>query len=68
MRGPLGGLELEDVGAEIAEDAGAERPGEHVTEVDDPNPVERLAGNVRPESRRSAGAARPLGEQVVDID
>ena len=47
-RRPLGGLELEDVGAEVAEDAVGERTGEHPREVDDAQAGERLAGGERP--------------------
>jgi hypothetical protein len=45
---PLGRLEFEDVGAEVAEDAVGERPGEDPREVDDPEAGEGLAGGEGP--------------------
>ena len=36
-----GRLDLQHLGAEIAEALGAERPGQHPRQIDDPEPVER---------------------------
>ena len=48
QRGPLGGLELQHVGAEVAQDAVGERAGQHPREVDDADAVEGLARRRRP--------------------
>ena len=55
----LGRLDLDDVGAEVGEDAGAEGPGQHVAEVGHPYPLQGI---------RAARAGRSLGHRTKRIE
>ena len=60
--GLAGVLDLDDVGAEVAEDRGGERAGEQGGDVDDPHPGERGRS---PAVRRCPGQRRCVGHPRV---